>query len=363
MFQKRIANLRELFLSTQIDGLLVTNPINIRWLSGFTGSYGHLLVTAEKVTLATDSRYWIQARLEAPDVELFADNRDSKSLVAFLAPYESCRLGFESDYVTWEFGTELQNFKNITWVPVSQLVSSLRQRKYPEEITAIKMAASITDRAMDSVPTIVKTGITEIELAWQIEKTMREDGASGVAFPLIVAFGSNSALPHHDPSDRKLKVGEIVLVDIGAEMNGYKSDMTRTFYYGPNNDEFNKIFDIVLAAQANALAGIWAGSNSCDPHNLAMDVIAQAGYGDKFSHGLGHGVGLDIHEQPMLSFRREPVSLEPGMVITIEPGIYIEGWGGIRIEDLVVVTDEGFEYLSFSPKSRTIHPKFTTNNT
>ena len=209
---------------------------------------------------------------------------------------------------------------------------------------------------MALVPQFVWEGISEIELAWDLEKSMRDSGATGVAFPMTVAFGSNSALPHHNPSGRLLEQNDIILIDMGADLNGYKSDLTRTFFFGHKDEKFQEIFDLVLEAQIAAIQGIKNGVFSGDIHHLAMDVIKRAGYGDKFTHGLGHGLGLDIHEFPFLSFHQPPVPLPTGAILTIEPGIYIEGWGGVRIEDLVLVTDDGSQFISQSPKLPIIHP-------
>jgi Xaa-Pro aminopeptidase len=234
---------------------------------------------------------------------------------------------------------------------LDQSVEPLRQIKSASEIEAIRAAAAITDQAMALVPQLVHPGINERELAWELEKTMRENGADAMAFPLIVAFGPNSALPHHQPSDRKLRVGEIVLVDMGAEFNGYKSDLTRTFFFGSAADEqFITVYDLVHSALLTAANNIGPEISSKEAHGLAMDVISDGGHREHFGHGLGHGVGLDIHEEPFLSATRPAQKISAGMVITIEPGIYLPGWGGVRIEDLVLVTETGVEAISKCPK-------------
>lgn len=351
IIRKRITSLRKGFAALEIDGFLVTNPTNIRWLSGFTGTYSRLLITENKAILGTDSRYWIQARREAPDYSLFKDKRRQEDIETLLKQGKVNRVGFESNHVTVTEAEGLNNIGGITWISMNTVIEERRQFKNDLEIAKIHAAAAITDEAMAMVPELVRTGISERDLAWQLEKIMRESGADGLAFPIIVAFGPNSALPHHHPGDRTLNEEENVLVDMGAELNGYKSDMTRSFYYGHKNDRFQEIYDLVLAAQNNALLGMRDGVKSNKVHELAMDVIADGGYGEHFPHGLGHGIGLDIHEMPFLSLIRTPSTLEAGMAITVEPGVYIEGWGGVRIEDLVTITNNGLLILSKCPKN------------
>ncbi|MDX1417739.1 MAG: aminopeptidase P family protein [Candidatus Promineifilaceae bacterium] len=354
--EKRIVAIRNLLSSYGVDGFLITNPTNIRWLSGFTGSYAQLLVTQEQAILATDSRYWIAARKDAPFVKLFKDQRRISDTFELLKSANVTTVGFEADYMTVAHLEKLKKFTALSWVPMSQVVPNARQIKDQQEIAAIQRAAALTDQIMSLVPEMVRSGMTESELAWQLEKAMREDGADGPSFPIIVAFGPNSALPHHSPGQRMLNRDEIVLVDIGAELNGYKSDLTRTFFFGRQNDKFQTIFDLVIAAQMAAIDAIAPATLSTEIYRQAHDVIAAGGYGEQFPHGLGHGIGLEIHEQPWLSLKFDPVALAPGMVMTIEPGIYLEGWGGVRIEDLGVLDENGFNLLSYSPKAPYIPP-------
>ena len=354
--QHRLKSLRESFLSLNIAGILVTNPMNIRWLSGFTGSYGRLLITEDKAVLGTDSRYFIQAQIEAPDFELFQDNRLDESTKALLSFTAATRLGIEANHLTLAEFNKLKRLEDYIWIPLSNTIEEFRQYKTPTEISLIEKAASITDEAMALLPQFLWEGISEIELAWELEKSMREAGATGLAFPMIVAFGPNSALPHHNPGEKLLKPNEIVLIDMGAELNGYKSDLTRSFFFGDENEQFQEIFDLVLGAQNAALHGLRNGALSGTIHHLAMDVIAAGGYAENFTHGLGHGVGLDIHEIPNLTYLRPSVPIVSSTALTIEPGIYIEGWGGIRIEDLVVIDEDGFRFISKAPKSPFIHP-------
>jgi Xaa-Pro aminopeptidase len=347
----RLQRIREQFSTWDVDAILIGSPTNRRWLSGFSGSSGRLLITRQQAILATDSRYWDQARTEAPGFELYKDRRQHEDTITLIGSVNGERIGLEANQVTLADAAKLESIANVTWVPLGQPVEPLRQIKSVSEIEAIRAAAAITDQAMALVPQLAHIGINERELAWELEKTMRESGADAMAFPLIVAFGPNSALPHHHPSDRRLREGEIVLVDMGAEFNGYKSDLTRTFFVGREPDEqFLTVYNLVNSALRAAANNIQPEINSRKAYNLAMDVISDGGHREHFSHGLGHGVGLDIHEEPFLSATLPAVKITAGMVITIEPGIYLPGWGGVRIEDLVLVTETGVEAISKCPK-------------
>lgn len=352
IFSKRTHQVRDTLSEWQVDGLLVTNATNCRWLSGFTGSFSALLITADRAVLATDSRYWLQAADQAPDFELFQTRRTNQDMARFITSAGVENLGFEANCVTFLQAQQLQAIEGVSWRPLNQVLEPMRMVKTADEIATIQEAAIITDAAMARVPAFITPGITEAELAWRLEQQMRELGASGMAFPPIIAFGPNSALPHHAPGDRELHEGEIVLVDMGAKLNGYHSDLTRTYYYGKSADaQFLEIFDIVLAAQTAALEQIKPGVNTVGGHLAAAEVITDAGYGDFFGHGLGHGLGLEIHEMPFLSAIRDPQTIEKDCTITIEPGIYMPGWGGVRIEDLVQVTSNGTKTISRSPKT------------
>lgn len=349
---ERIEMVRSALSEWQIDGLLVSNVLNCRWLSGFTGSAGSLLITADKAVLATDSRYWEQAADQAPDYELFKHLRRPQDTAVFINSVGANRIGIEANQVTVQQAADLNQIEGITWQNLDYPLEPLRKRKTDEEIAVTRAAAAITDSAMAQIPLFVTPGISERELAWMLERQMRDEGAEGMAFAPIVAFGANSARPHHSPGERRLQVGEIVLVDMGARLDGYHSDLTRTFFFGdPPDGRFEEIYNAVLAAQTNALAGIRAATTTQEAHKIAADTIAAAGFGDYFGHGLGHGVGLEIHEAPFMSATRPPQPLGGSSLITVEPGIYLPGYGGVRIEDLALVTDEGTVVLSMSPKA------------
>jgi Xaa-Pro aminopeptidase len=352
-FSKRLDSVRSNLANWEIDAVLITNSNNTRWLSGFSGSAGILLVSEEKALLGTDSRYWEQAEEQAPGFELFKfeGSRDA-ALLEFINQIDEAQIGFEADHLTVGRFDKLTSVTGVTWTKIENVLSQFRQMKDDREIAAIHAAAMITDTAMSKVNSLARPGMTERELAWKLEKIMKEDGATGLAFPVIVASGGNSARPHHEPGDRPLAKGDPIIIDMGAKLDGYCSDMTRSFYLGNNSDEqFKKIYDTVLQAQHNALQNMRGGMTGKEIDILARDIISNAGYGEEFGHSLGHGLGMEVHERPNLSPLAEDMIIEAGVVVTVEPGIYISGWGGVRIEDLVQVTEDGVNVLSACPKT------------
>jgi Xaa-Pro aminopeptidase len=351
----RVNLLRENIGDWNVDAVLISSATNRRWLSGFTGSAGRLLITPDSAILSTDSRYWEQAGRQAPDFTLFRHRDGQNDTLDFLGNGRYPRIGFEANFMTIAELEALQRLEGITWVPLRDTAESLRQVKSDDELARITAAARITDLTVARVPLLARPGLTEKALAWELEKTMRDAGGDRPAFDIIVASGPNSALPHHHPGDRRLQAGDALIIDLGAEVDGYKSDLTRTFYLGAEPDEqFRTVYAIVLAAQEAALAGARAGLTGKDVDAMARDVIAAAGYGDDFGHGLGHAVGLDIHESPRFSRQADTGALPAGAVMTVEPGIYLPGWGGVRIEDLIVLTEAEPRLLSTAPKDPAI---------
>jgi Xaa-Pro aminopeptidase len=360
MYQERIEAARGLMKEWAVDGLLISSSANRRWLSGFTGSAGSLLITRKGAWLATDFRYWEQAEQQAADFSLYKLIRDKKqTLSALIAGQKLAVLGVEGEHMSIKAFAALENAlekegAELDMQPLDQTVEPLRHIKTEAELATIRAAAAITDIAMTAVPQLAKPGMTETALAWELEKLMRENGAEGMAFPVIVASGPNAALAHHRPGERPLQIGDSIVVDMGAAVNGYMSDMTRTFHLGGQpDDKFWEIYNLTLKAQETALAGIKAGltGQACDA--LARDVIAAAGYGEAFGHSLGHGLGLEVHEGPSFNSQNEK-EIPAGAVVTVEPGIYLSGWGGVRIEELVLVTENGVERLSHCPKEPVI---------
>jgi Xaa-Pro aminopeptidase len=280
--------------------------------------------------------------------------RRSDALAAHLRDAGVTRVAVEGEELTVSAFNKLEEIDGVEWTVLEKTVEPLRAIKADVELAQIRAAAKITDHAMTKVPYFAATGQTERELAWQLEKEMRESGADGIAFPVHVASGPNAALPHHLPGNRRLREGDSLIVDIGAKTGGYCSDLTRTFYLGSQpSEQFQKVYTTVLEAHTAALDAVRPGVTGQDVDAVARNLIADAGHGEHFGHGLGHGVGLVAHEDPRLT-RNSSQVLAPGMVTTVEPGIYLPNWGGVRIEDLVLVTENGVEFLSRCPKEPTI---------
>lgn len=351
--ERRISAMREKLKASELEGILIGSNTNRRWLSGFTGSAGWLLITAEKAVLATDFRYWEQAQSQAPVYDLFRiKGMRTNFWSEFLESAQASRIGIESNYITLAQFERLEALDAYEWKPVEDYVEQLRSIKSESEIAAIREAAAITDQAMHQVNELAQPGMSENELAWALERLMRESGASGMAFPIIVASGPNGARAHHEPGDRILEEGDTVVVDMGTELNGYNSDLTRSFFIGARpSKKFEQVYNIVLKAQTAALQRMRSGLSGKEIDSLARDVIEEAGFGNDFGHSLGHGIGLDVHEEPRLSQFAENGIIPAGAVVTVEPGIYLSNWGGIRIEDLVLVHESGIEILSQCPKN------------
>jgi Xaa-Pro aminopeptidase len=351
--ERRISALRDKLQVSGLEGIIIGSSTNRRWLSGFNGSAGWLLITLEKAILATDFRYWEQAQSQSPVYDIFRiKGMHTEFWSEFLEIAHVSRIGMESNYITLAQFEHLERLEAYEWVPLEGYVEQLRCIKSASEIAAIREAAAITDLAMSQVNELAQPGMSENELAWTLERLMRDSGASGMAFPVIVASGPNGARAHHEPGDRLLKEGDAVVVDMGAELNGYNSDLTRSFFVGaqPSN-KFEQVYNIVLKAQTVALQKMQSGMSGKEVDSLARDVIKEAGFGNDFGHSLGHGIGLDVHEEPRLSQFAENGMIPAGAVVTVEPGIYLNNWGGIRIEDLVLVRESGIELLSQCPKN------------
>ena len=338
----RLQKLRQGLAEKEIDAIFISQPENRRYLSGFDGSSGYLLITPQNTILATDFRYLEQARIQAPDYEIFpAIGGIVDWFPRLVAELNLKKLGFEAGHITFARYQQLSDILNkaqsqLRLIPVDGLVESLRAVKEPEEIELITKAAAISDAAIEYIENTIHTGMSEKEVAWEIEKYIREKGSETIPFDVIIASGPNSALPHTKPSSRTIQSGEPVVIDIGARVGGYSSDLSRTIYLGTPDDTFPKVYDTVLRAQLTAMATITEGMNGGQIDNLARVVIEQAGYGQAFGHALGHGIGLASHESPRLG-PNSADKLTSGMVFTIEPGIYLVGWGGVRIEDVVVM--------------------------
>ena len=347
----RIEKLRHKLAEAVLDAILVSQGENRRYLSGFTGSAGFLLISERKAILATDFRYVEQAQAQAPDFETSQIQGELPAWFPDLASSLNVkRIGFEANnlsFSTYRRLTATMDEKGL--VPTEEIVESLRAIKDERELELITRAVELTDDAVEEIAPGSFPGMKEKEVAWEIEKLLREKGSESLPFPSIVASGPNAALPHATPSERPILSGEPVVIDIGARIEGYCSDLSRTICPGNGDKTFAKIYDLVLGAQLTAIATIEAGMSGEQADGLARTVIEQGGYGEAFGHGLGHGVGLAPHEQPRLG-RGSSTVLCDGMVFTIEPGIYVKGWGGVRIEDLAVMEKGKVKVLSKAKK-------------
>lgn len=349
-----LGRLRNKLQDAALDAFIITQPENRRYLSGFTGSAGLLLVTATRQLLFTDSRYYEQVKRQSPDWELVECGYDMVGALAELLPdlgLSTGKIGFEADnLIVSEFEAWKVLLAEVELIGKTQFVSDLRVVKTASDLVAIKKAMAIADRAMAHIYAWIQPGMSEKEVAWELEVFMRTHGADALSFETTVAAGANAALPHAKPTDSLTQPGEVVLIDMGCKVDGYCSDMTRTFSLGrPKHTAYEAVWRVVDQANKAATAGIKAGVSGKAVDRLARDVIDRAGYGDKFGHGLGHGVGLAIHEDPFMSFRRDAI-LPEGAVITVEPGIYLPGKFGVRLEDMVIITQDGVEVLTTTPK-------------
>jgi Xaa-Pro aminopeptidase len=353
--QQRMLKVRRDLSNKGINAFLVSQPDNLYYLSGCEGLEGYLLITESQQILATDFRYIEQAQRQSPEYAIFRiEGKMANWLPNLLQLPDVKHLGFESSYVNYAMYQQLSEIlKNahmpIELVPVNNQIESLRMIKESEEIECIVEASKISDAAISHAENIMHSGMTEKELAWQIERFMRENGSQPVPFELIVAAGPNSALPHAKPSDYQIESGQPVVIDIGAKYHGYGSDITRTLHIGKPGDTFKKVYNVVLEAQETAISGLKAGITGVEADTLARDVIRKAGFGELFGHSLGHGIGLVTHEEPRVG-PGSPDRLEEGMVFSVEPGIYISGWGGVRIEDDVVLESGKIRVITSAAK-------------
>ena len=346
----RLQKLRAELDRENLDAVLVSKPVNVRYFSGFTGDSTILIIGRRHKILVTDGRYDDQARLESPGFEI-VKHEDGliKKISDRLKALGFIDIGFEGDVVTFNEYSRLQkflpdgNFKSLKLDP-------LRQIKDADEITLIRRACDIADRAFAEVLNYIRAGVREIDIAAQLEHLMRQYGSERPAFETIVASGVLGSLPHGRATEKVIADGEFVTMDFGAVFNGYHSDMTRTVMVGRANDDQRRLYNILLDAQLCGLSGIRAGVSGRDVDKKVRDFLGSADLEKYFTHGLGHGVGLEIHEEPRLSKLSDCGALRPNMVVTDEPGIYIPNAFGLRIEDTVIVTDGEAQPLTHSPK-------------
>lgn len=335
-----------------VEALFVTRLPNTRYLTGFTGSNGQVLLHGEHAAFLSDGRYTGQAAREAPDVERVTYDRNYRDEVASrVAAAGIARLGFESEDLTVAALGRLREAvgEAVALVPVEGAVEELRRVKDDEERDLIRRAQAATDAAFEGILDVVAVGMSERHVARELERLMMTEGADGLAFDSVVAFGENAAEPHHEPGHRLLEEGDVIKLDFGGLVDGYHADMTRTIAFGAPASELKKIHDVVKEAQQAGIDAVRAGVTGAQVDRVTRAVIEGAGYGDRFIHGLGHGVGLEIHEAPWLG-RDLDNELPAGAVVTVEPGIYVPGLGGVRIEDMVEVTEDGCRMVGTSPR-------------
>lgn len=353
---RRLTRLRERMADLDVDGFLVSSAANRRYLSGFTGSNGYLAITDSEAVLATDFRYIEQAQVESPGFDVYQIRGGEPWFPDVAVELEMRRVGFEADEMSVAAYSRLRSAVEesesgleVEFEETVGVVEWIRAVKDDHELTTLRRAVEIADEAMASVRSEVRVGMTERDIAWALHQEMRMLGAEGPSFDTIVAVGPNAALPHHRAGETAVQPREPIVIDMGANYLGYRSDLTRTFVVGEPDDRFRHIYGIVLRAQQAAIDAASPGMTGEEIDSVAREVIDDAGYGDEFGHGLGHGVGLVIHERPMVVPKSDDV-VENGMVFTVEPGIYIPGWGGIRIEDVVVMEGGRARPITRSPK-------------
>ncbi|MBN1880611.1 MAG: aminopeptidase P family protein [Deltaproteobacteria bacterium] len=347
----RIERLQEYIKSLDLDGVLITDMKNVRYYTGFTGSDGMLVLGLEGGVFLTDGRYVTQASGEVSGFAVERYMRKADGVRKSVADLGLTRVGVESFHIS------LAMYKNVSkvtgfarFVPIERDLAELRMIKSADEISLMRRAVSISEAALEDVAKMISPGVSERDIASELEYVIRKRGSGPLPFPVIVATGEHGAHVHASPGDRTIEAGDFVIIDFGAEYRGYASDQTITYMVGRSNDRAREVYDAVRGAQREAITRVRAGVSAVDIDAAARDFLAEKGYGEFFTHGTGHGVGLNVHEPPTISSLGETV-LEAGMVITIEPGVYIPGWGGVRVEDMVLVEDDGGSVLTTLSKS------------
>jgi Xaa-Pro aminopeptidase len=357
--EQRLERVRRRLVHEGLAAIVVLSKADCLYLTGFTGEAASVCVAAGELVLFTDPRFTVQAEQEAPlaRLEIFTEDRDDllPGVLEGLLPTEGRNqqvVGVDSTYLTvkrWDGLRPLMEQAGLQWKLVGDIVESCRQVKFPDELEAMRASATLVTSAFEYLESIRVIGRTELDVALDVEMFLRKNGSEGVAFPFIVATGERGAMPHAEASDTMIQAGQLVVFDLGTVVGGYASDVTRTYATGPVDEELRRAYVLVQEAQAAAVAAARAGVSCKDLDAVARDHLAAGGLADRFVHSLGHGVGLEVHEGPNVSLRSDAV-LEPGMVVTIEPGVYFPGQGGIRIEDTVVITADGAEILTDWPR-------------
>lgn len=355
VIQRRLENLRAKLAERKLDGIYLTNLKNICYLTGFAGSTAKALITKDQALLVLDFRYFTQAQEQAPHMEIVkVESNDYHA--AYLRAIEQSgakTLGFEGADMSWvDFEGLKKDVSGVKWVDSSGLVEGLRMIKDPGEAEQIKKACQITSRALEATIGLLRPGMTELDVLAELEYRMRKAGGGEVAFETIVASGVRSSMPHAHATDKVLEEGDFVTIDCGSSFGGYCADTTRTVVLGTPSPKQEEVWNAVKEAMERGIRAVKPGVACKAVDAVARDYLSSLGYGEYFGHGLGHGVGVEVHEEPRLNTRSEQ-TLQPGMIVTVEPGIYLPDWGGVRLEQLVYVTEKGCEVFTDAPVSIT----------
>lgn len=350
--EKRISKLKTALMRTLgLEGILISDPVDIYYLSGLHSSNCLLLLLPQARLLFTDSRYTLKAKKVAKDFVVCEQNSDLfQGVHNALKKYSVRRLAIQDGHLTLQEYLRLSDGKECSFVPAGDILREVRSAKEPEELVKIRQAQQLTDYAFQELLPFIKEGVTEKALALELEFILKRNGAEALSFDTIMASGENGAMPHAVPSERKICFGDLITMDFGCVYQGYCSDMTRTVAFGQPSEELVRVYDTVLQAHCRAKEMLCSGIDTRTIDAAARDYIAKCGYGEYFGHGLGHGVGLEIHELPVLSYRCNSV-LQQGQVVTIEPGIYLPGVGGVRVENMCFITETGYEDITASDKN------------
>ena len=350
-FAPRLHSFRRTMESSHLDGFLFTSLENIRYLCGFTGSDGALVLAPEKSFFLTDSRYWTQSEEEVKGSEIVRYKKKIEGITSLLSDLRLKRIGFESASLTLSTHRALLErlSDDATLVPLEEELKNLRAVKDAGELDLLHRAIDISSNAFSQLVEILKEGVNEREAALEMEFSMKRNGANDLGFDIIIASGKRSALPHGKAGDKRIQKGDFILIDFGSEFQGYHSDQTRTLICGQPSLEQKKVYEVVKDAQQGAIEKVRPGVPLLEIDAAAREYIRSQGYGDYFGHGLGHGIGLAVHEDPAVNYENKGLTQE-GMIFTVEPGVYIPDWGGVRIEDMVRVTSQGAELLTYLPR-------------
>jgi Xaa-Pro aminopeptidase len=355
-YEERLKSVRQILALNHLDGILFTSLENIRYLCGFTGTDGASVITQKESFFLTDSRYWTQADKEVKESQIIHYKKKMDGVASLLLNLKFKRVGFESPSLTFSLYQSLLeklSSNDTTLIPLEDQIKNLRAVKDPQELASIRTAIDISSKAFLHILEMLKEGVFEREIALDMEFFMKQNGADAIGFDIIIASGKRSALPHGKASAKKIEKGDFILIDFGSGFQGYHSDQTRTLVCGKPTLEQQKIYQIVKEAHDKAIEMVRPGIPICEVDAAARDHIRNQGYGEYFGHGTGHGIGLAVHEDPVVNFENKEL-LQEGMVFTVEPGIYLPDWGGVRIEDMVLVTPHGAEVLTYLPGKVTV---------